>query len=129
MSFEVFMEVEIKIVFLRVTTLCKTLHGVINHVLLLFWHIKLHSSVGMARSYWLDGRGIGVWVPVGSGIVILHVVQTGSGVHPTSYPMGTGGSFPEVKRPAREADHSPPTSAEVKKTWFYTSTPLYAFMA
>jgi hypothetical protein len=23
-----------------------------------------------------------------------HVVQTGSGVHPTSYPMGTGGLFP-----------------------------------
>jgi hypothetical protein len=23
----------------------------------------------------------------------LHVVQSGSGVHPTSYPMGTGGSF------------------------------------
>jgi hypothetical protein len=25
--------------------------------------------------------------------------------------------------------NSPPTSAEVKKTWIYTSTPLYAFMA
>jgi hypothetical protein len=24
----------------------------------------------------------------------LHVVQTGSGVHPASYPMGTGGLFP-----------------------------------
>jgi hypothetical protein len=24
----------------------------------------------------------------------LHVVKTGSGVHPTSYPMGTAGSFP-----------------------------------
>jgi hypothetical protein len=29
----------------------------------------------------------------------------------------------------REVDHSPPTSAEVKKMWIYTSTPLYAFMA
>jgi hypothetical protein len=27
----------------------------------------------------------------------LHVVQTGSGFHPTSYPMGTGGSFPGGK--------------------------------
>jgi hypothetical protein len=27
-----------------------------------------------------------------------------------------------------EAEHSPPTSAEVKKMWFYTSTPPYAFM-
>jgi hypothetical protein len=43
--------------------------------------------------------------------------------------MGTGGSFPEVKRQGREADHSPPTIAEVKKMWIYTSTPLCIFMA
>jgi hypothetical protein len=30
---------------------------------------------------------------------------------------------PGVKRPGREVDHSPPTSAEVKKMWIYTSTP------
>jgi hypothetical protein len=34
-----------------------------------------------------------------------------------------------VKQPGREADHSAPTSTEVKKTSIYTSTPLYAFMA
>jgi hypothetical protein len=34
-----------------------------------------------------------------------------------------------VKRPGREANHSPPASAEVKKMWLYTSTPPYAFMA
>jgi hypothetical protein len=28
-----------------------------------------------------------------------------------------------VKRPEHEVDHSPPTSAEVKKTWIYTFTP------
>jgi hypothetical protein len=27
-------------------------------------------------------------------ILFIVVVQTGPGVHPTSYPMGTGGSFP-----------------------------------
>jgi hypothetical protein len=43
--------------------------------------------------------------------------------------MGTGGSFPGVKRQGCEADHSAPTSAEVKKMWIYTSTPLYVFMA
>jgi hypothetical protein len=59
----------------------------------------------------------------------LHIVQTGSGVHPTSYKMGTGGSFPGVKRQVREADHSPPTSVEGKKMWIYTSTPPYVFMA
>jgi hypothetical protein len=30
---------------------------------------------------------------------------------------------PEIKRSGREADHPPPTSAEVKKMWLYTSTP------
>jgi hypothetical protein len=34
-----------------------------------------------------------------------------------------GALFPEVKWPEREADHSPPTSTEVKKMWIYTSTP------
>jgi hypothetical protein len=65
----------------------------------------------------------------GQEFSLLHVVQTGSGFHPTSYTMGPGGSFSGVKRPGREADHSPPTSAEVKKMWIYTSTTPYAFMA
>jgi hypothetical protein len=30
---------------------------------------------------------------------------------------------PEVKRQGREADHSSPSSAEVKNAWSYTSTP------
>jgi hypothetical protein len=34
-----------------------------------------------------------------------------------------------VKQQWREANHSSPTSAEVKKTWIYTSTPTYTFMA
>jgi hypothetical protein len=32
---------------------------------------------------------------------------------------------PRVKQPGREADHSPPASAEVKKIWIYTSTLPY----
>jgi hypothetical protein len=48
----------------------------------------------------LDGLGdlgVGVRVPVGSRISLLEVVHTGSEVHPTSYPIGTGGSFPGGK--------------------------------
>jgi hypothetical protein len=67
--------------------------------------------------------------PLKSPLYLIDVVQTGSGAHPTYYTMGTGGSFPGVNRPGREADHSPPTSAEVKEMWIYTSTPPYAFMA
>jgi hypothetical protein len=33
-----------------------------------------------------------------------------------------------VKRPGREADHSLPSSAEVKNAWSYTSTLQYSFM-
>jgi hypothetical protein len=39
-----------------------------------------------------------------------------------------GALSPIVKRPGREADHTPPTSAEVKKIWIYTSTPPYTLM-
>jgi hypothetical protein len=34
-----------------------------------------------------------------------------------------------VKRQGHETDHSPPTSAEIKKMWIYSSTPQYVFMA
>jgi hypothetical protein len=41
--------------------------------------------------------------------------MTDSGAHPASCTMGTGGSFLRCKaRPVRDADHSPPSSAEVK---------------
>jgi hypothetical protein len=41
------------------------------------------SVVSIATSYGLDKRGVGVRVPVGLRFSLLHVVQTGSGVHPT----------------------------------------------
>jgi hypothetical protein len=41
-------------------------------------------------------------------------VQTGSGAHPPSCTMGTGDPFTGAKaRPGRDADHSPPSIAEV----------------
>jgi hypothetical protein len=48
---------------------------------------------------------------------------------PPSIPFrGTGSSFPTVKWPRPEADHSP-LNAEVKNEWSYTSIPPYTFMA
>jgi hypothetical protein len=42
-------------------------------------------------------------------------VQTDSGVHPVSYPVGIWGSFPrEVKWPMGQPGHSPPSSAKFK---------------
>jgi hypothetical protein len=40
-----------------------------------------------------------------------------------------GAFSPLVKRPWREADESPPSSAEVKNAWGFNSTPPYVFMA
>jgi hypothetical protein len=40
----------------------------------------------------------------------LHSIKTDSGAYLASYPLGTG-----VKRPRRDADHSPPSSVQVKK--------------
>jgi hypothetical protein len=56
------------------------------------------SSVGIALGYGLDHRGSRVRFPAGSGNFSLHHrVQNGSGTHPTSYPIGTRGSFPGGK--------------------------------
>jgi hypothetical protein len=51
------------------------------------------------------------------GLCIVHMAL-GSTQSPIQWVLG-------VKRQEHEADHSPPTSAEVNKTWIYTSTPPY----
>jgi hypothetical protein len=52
-------------------------------------------------------------------------IQTGSGAHPASCQMGTGGSFPRGKaRPGRDDDHTPPSNAEIKYEYkLYLLTP------
>jgi hypothetical protein len=56
------------------------------------------SSVAIALGYGLDDWGSRVLFPAGAGYFSLHHrVQNGSGAHPASYPMGTGGSFPGGK--------------------------------
>jgi hypothetical protein len=49
---------------------------------------------------------------------------------PNLLPNENGEFFPRgEKQQKRESDHSPPTNAEFKKTWIYTSTFPYAFTA
>jgi hypothetical protein len=46
---------------------------------------------------------------------LLYSVQTGSGAHPASHKIGTGGSFPTgAKQPGHEDDHLHPSSVVVK---------------
>jgi hypothetical protein len=74
------------------------------------------SSVGIRLSYMLDDRGSRVRFPTGAGNFSLkRRVQKGSGANPASYPMGTRVLSLGVKRPGHEADHSHPSSAEVKE--------------
>jgi hypothetical protein len=77
------------------------------------------SSVGIATGYRLDGRGVRVRVRVGARFVSSPRCPDRFW-GPTQPPIQW---VPWVKRPGREAVHSPPTSAEVKNKWIYTSTP------
>jgi hypothetical protein len=74
------------------------------------------SSGSIVSDYGLDDRAIGVRFSAEAKDFSSDVcVQTGSEAHPASCPMGTGGPFPGGKaRPGRDADHSPPSSAEVE---------------
>jgi hypothetical protein len=57
------------------------------------------SSGSIVSDYVLDDRAIGVRSPAGTKDFSSSLcVQTGSGAHPASPPMGTGGPFPGAKR-------------------------------
>jgi hypothetical protein len=109
----------------RLFTATKPKHKYSLHIAT-YW--RRDSIVVLATGYGLDDREVGVRAPVGSGIFYSPRRPTlGSTQHPTQWVPGT--LSPRVKRPERDADHSPPTSAKVKKIWAYTSTPPNAFMA
>jgi hypothetical protein len=73
------------------------------------------SAVGIATDYRLDGPGIeSRW-----GARFSAPVQTGPGAHPVSCTMGTGSFSGGKVRPGRDADHSPPSSAEFVEEYSY----------
>jgi hypothetical protein len=73
------------------------------------------SSGSIVSDYGLDDRAIGVRSLAGAKDFSYSLcVQTGSGAHTASCTMGARGPFPRAKAlPGRDADHSPPSSAEV----------------
>jgi hypothetical protein len=87
------------------------------------------SAVGIATGYGLDGLRVRVRVLVGHNF--LSSTSSRPVLGPTQPPVQwlPGALSLGVKRPGREADHAPSASAEAKKMWIYTSTPLYVFMA
>jgi hypothetical protein len=88
------------------------------------------SAVSIVAGYGLDDQGVRVRVPVGARIFHFSMSPRpalGSTRPPIQWV--TGALSLGVKRPGREADLSPPISAEVKKMWTSTSTSPYAFIA
>jgi hypothetical protein len=61
-------------------------------------------------------RGLGIFLLITVSRKVLVPTQYAIIWVPGALSMG-------VKRPGREADHSPSSSAEVKNAWSYTSTP------
>jgi hypothetical protein len=74
------------------------------------------SSVGIALGYGLDDRGSRVRLPAGLGI-FLFTTASRTALGPTQPPIQwvPRGLSLGVKRPVRDADHSPPPSVEVKQ--------------
>jgi hypothetical protein len=77
-------------------------------------------TIGVLGFY--SRRGLGIF---------LFTTASRMALGPTQPPIQwvTGVLSLRIKRPGRETDHSPPSSAEVKNEWSYTSTPQYVFMA
>jgi hypothetical protein len=72
-------------------------------------------------SYGLDDRGFESRQGLG---IFLFTTASRPTLGPTQPPVQwvPGALSLGVKRPRREAEHSPPSSAEVKNAWSYTST-------
>jgi hypothetical protein len=84
--------------------------------------MSLVSAVIVATSCGLDVRWVEVRVLVGLRIFHFSILSRPALVS-TQPPMDTRAVYPEVKRPRLEADPSPSSNSEVKKTWIYISAP------
>jgi len=91
--------------------------------------MRIKESILIFRlGYRMGSRGFMVCFPEGSrGRSFLLMVQTGSRFHPASYSVGARRSSPGDKWSWSDANHSAPSSADVKINWSCTSTSPHAF--
>jgi hypothetical protein len=72
---------------------------------------------------WVSGVGIAQWYSAGLRAVWSGVRVPVLGPTRTPIQLVPGALSLDIKQPGREADHSPPSIAEVKDAWSYTFTP------
>jgi hypothetical protein len=99
------------------STLLIRLHGKKYLMKINSYRIKSrNSSVGIATNYGLEDRMIGVRIPAG---IFLFAAAFREAMEPTQPPIqcAPGALYLRVKRRAHEADHSRPSSSEVKNAW------------
>jgi hypothetical protein len=104
-------------------------------------HRKQFTGIFLFVEKWSRGSSVGIATRLRAGrpgfdsqqdleiFLFPTVSRTALGPTQPPVPWVPGALSLGVKRPGREANHSPPSSAEVKNVWTYTSTPPYAFMA
>jgi hypothetical protein len=105
---------------IHVTCCCERLLGYFNIApVKSFYVYRYFTFLLLWLGYRLDGRGVGVRVPVEESFFPFHVSRPV--LRPAQPPiqwilkvLSSG-----VKRPGVEADHSPPTNAEIKNTYVY----------
>jgi hypothetical protein len=92
--------------------------------------LNILHKIGIVLSYLLVDRGSSFRFPAGAGKFLFTTVFR-TALESTQPPIQwvRGALSLGVKWQGREADHSPPSSAEVKNAWSHTFTPQYVFMA
>jgi hypothetical protein len=101
-----------------VTGECITLRIFVKNGPFLFVFNYVFAGTAQLKYSWTIGWEVGGSIPRrDEECFLLHSIQTGSGPHPASYPVGAESSFPWVK------------SGLGLQYAIYTSTPPHVFMA
>jgi hypothetical protein len=122
-------ECYVSLVFCLILSLVCLLH---DHNWFLFQYITravIAQAVQRRATGWTFGV-LGFDSRWGLGIFPF-ITASRTALRPTQPPIQwvPGALSLRVKRPGREVGHLPPSSAEVKNAWSYTSTPRYVFKA
>jgi hypothetical protein len=85
--------------------------------------VQKYNSFDLVLGYGLGDQWFKSWKGLG---IFFTFVALGPTQPPSQWLQGALSL--ELKRPGREADQSPPSSAEEKNARIYTSTPQYTLM-